>query len=278
MTSDAVSPLMRSIADEYIRPRFRALTEGQISTKEGPGDLVTIADVEAERAITPLLQEIEDIPVVGEEATADDPALPDLLADAPAAWTVDPVDGTWNFAHGRDDYAVMVAHVLNGDPHAGWILHPETGQLVDGVVGGGAQVTGADGVARELSAPTGPVRALNKLHGMAVTRFTPPGLKEQVEAMTAQLGTHTEPRMCAGWDYWDLLTGEVDFLLYSRAKPWDHAPGAAICIAAGFEVRYIDNGEPYRPGLPGRPFLVTRPGEFDVITDGLNSASSNTGA
>lgn len=260
---------MRSIADEYIHPRFRALTDSQIDTKEGPNDLVTVADVEAERAITPLLQEIEDIPVVGEEATAGNPGLPEVLADVEAAWTVDPVDGTWNFAHGREDYAVMVAHVLDGNPHAGWILHPESGDMIDGVIGGGAQVTDAHGAARSLKAPAGPVRPLSALKGMVVTRYTPDGLRQQVEAMLPRLGGATDPRMCAGWDYWDLLTGEVDFLLYSRAKPWDHAPGAAICIAAGFEARYVDDGTPYRPGLPGRPFLVTRPGEFEVLTEGL---------
>ncbi len=242
-----------------------------MSEKDGPGDLVTIADIEAEHALTPLLREIEDIPVVGEEATAEDPTLPDVLGEADAAWTVDPVDGTWNFAHGRADYAVMVAHVVEGDTHAGWILQPETGDLIDGVVGGGAQVTSRAGHTRALSAPTGPVRPLNKLRGMVVTRFTPPELKERVEAMLPGLGGHTTPRMCAGWDYWDLLTGDVDFLVYSRAKPWDHAPGAAICTAAGFEVRYINDGATYRPGLPGRPFLVARPGEWEVIVEALGA-------
>lgn len=256
---------MRRVADELIRPRFRTLAESQISTKEGPNDLVTIADVEAERALTPLLQEIEDIPVVGEEATADNPALPEVLGTADAAWTVDPVDGTWNFAHGREDYAVMVSHVVGGDLHAGWILHPETGNLVDAVVGADARLTGADGVTRTLVAPSGGVRKLSQLRGMAVTRFMPDALREKVDALIPQLGTHTEPRMCAGWDYWDLLHGDVDFLLWSRAKPWDHAPGSAICTAAGFEARYLDTGEPYRPALPGRPFMVARPGEWDVI-------------
>ncbi|GMA35250.1 hypothetical protein GCM10025876_14540 [Demequina litorisediminis] len=53
MSYESVETVMRRVADELIRPRFRALSEGDIDTKSGPHDLVTIADVESEKALTP---------------------------------------------------------------------------------------------------------------------------------------------------------------------------------------------------------------------------------
>ena len=47
LSTDEVLELMQSVAAEVITPRFRSLTEAQIDEKK-PGDLVTVADHEAE--------------------------------------------------------------------------------------------------------------------------------------------------------------------------------------------------------------------------------------
>lgn len=262
---------MRDVADDLIRPRFRTLADGDVDTKSGPDDLVTIADVEAERALTPLLAAITDQPVVGEEASEADPSLPDVLGTASAAWTVDPVDGTWNFAHGSIDYAVMVAHVEGGDAHSGWILHPETGNLLYGGVDAAVTVTDDSGMVRTVdSVASAPVRPVSELRGMAVLKFAPDSAAHGLVGLAEDVAEVTAPRMCAGWDYWDIIDGELDFLLYFRAKPWDHAPGAAICRAAGYAVRHLDGAE-YRPGDPGRPFLVAREGEWDALAGAIRA-------
>ena len=55
-----------------ITPRFRSLTDAQIDEKR-PGDLVTVADREAEELITAaLLAAYPDAVVLGEEAYAGD--------------------------------------------------------------------------------------------------------------------------------------------------------------------------------------------------------------
>lgn len=261
---------MRDVAEDIIRPRFRTLADSDISSKSGPNDLVTIADTEAELAITPLLAQIEDIPVVGEEAAETNPELTDLLGTSAAAWTVDPVDGTWNFAHGKPAYAVMVGHVVDGDAHGGWILLPETGDMLHGQVGAGVTVTNP-GAAAEFgstrtiaSVAAEPARPLQELRGMGVMEYAPADLAEGLRALSGDVAEVTPPRMCAGWDYWDLVAGDLDFLLYFRAKPWDHAPGAAIARAAGYTVRHLD-GIDYRPDAPGRPFLVAREQEWEAL-------------
>ena len=72
-----VADIMRAAAAEAILPRFRKLLDGEIEEKT-PGEVVTIADREAERIIAPHLAAL--LPgsrVVGEEAAADNP---DILA------------------------------------------------------------------------------------------------------------------------------------------------------------------------------------------------------
>ena len=51
MDTDAVLTLLQDVAAEVINPRFRSLTDDQVSEKN-PGDLVTVADRESEVRIT----------------------------------------------------------------------------------------------------------------------------------------------------------------------------------------------------------------------------------
>lgn len=261
---------MTDAADAEIRPRFRALAEGDIDLK-GPNDYVTEADKQAEIFLTKRLREIIDVPVVGEEATAADPSLPDLLADASAAWVVDPVDGTYHFVHGSLTYAVMVAYLESGAAHAGWILHPETGDLYIGVRGEGATLNGTAITPRVVGDEVSGGRTLGNLHGTASARYLEPGRADALEAGQLELGEVATPRMCAGWDYADLLQGKTDYLLFSRTHPWDHAPGAAIVREAGFTVRRLDGAE-YLPGVLGTPLLSAPDALWQDIADVLAPA------
>ena len=115
MDTDAVLTLLQDVADEVINPRFRDLASEEIAEKN-PGDLVTVADHEAEALITKALAAAyPDALVLGEEAEASDPTLEERFRAAEHAFTVDPVDGTRNFVHGSPDHAVMVAEIKAGD-------------------------------------------------------------------------------------------------------------------------------------------------------------------
>src|SRR5690625_4572974 len=72
MDTDAILTLLKETAAELITPRFRALSEEEVMEK-APGDLVTVADREAEVAITARLREAyPDALILGEEATETD--------------------------------------------------------------------------------------------------------------------------------------------------------------------------------------------------------------
>ncbi len=72
-------------------PRFRNLSASAISEKTSAVDLVTEADILAEKRITAaLLQRFPSAHIVGEEAYDADRSVIPALRDAPLAFVIDP--------------------------------------------------------------------------------------------------------------------------------------------------------------------------------------------
>src|SRR5262249_10982747 len=110
---------------------------------KGPGDPVTVADREAEAALAAgLTGLLPGSSVVGEEAVSSDPSLRDRLRLPGEVWLVDPIDGTANFAAGREPFAVPVALLRDPVTVAGWILDPVNGSIAVAELGSGASLDG----------------------------------------------------------------------------------------------------------------------------------------
>ncbi|MEU1727993.1 inositol monophosphatase family protein [Nonomuraea sp. NPDC005692] len=242
MLIDAVTEILRETAEIAILPRFRALAAGDVSEKT-PGEVVTVADREAEELISRRLRDLLDVPVVGEEAASADPALLSALHDAPTAWLVDPLDGTANFVAGRPEYAVMAALVRAGQTVASWIVRPAEDDVYVAELGSGAWRNGIP--VHRAAPPADPAR----LRGAALTRFLDDDAKAHVTAAAPRFAALTPGTKCAGVDYPRLLNGDQDFLLFHRTLPWDHAPGVLLLTEAGGTARHLD-ATPYSPSVP----------------------------
>ncbi|MET9396834.1 inositol monophosphatase family protein [Kitasatospora sp. NPDC002965] len=240
---DKVAEILVEASAEVVEPRFRALAAGEVMEK-APGEVVTVADREAEVIIARRLRELLPLPVVGEEAVAADPALALALHSEPAAWLVDPVDGTSNFIAGRPEYAVMVSLVRDGRTVAAWIWQPATATSYTAELGAGAWRDGH----RLTRAPAAADPA--KWRGSVKSRFLDPDRRRTVEANTIAFGEITAGRHAAGIEYPDIADGALDFILYWRTLPWDHAPGSLLVSEAGGVSARLD-GSPYRPEAPG---------------------------
>ena len=108
------------------------LTEGQVRQKGGSGNLVTEADLAAERAVLALLeQETPEIGVVAEESGR-------RSKDGELEWCVDPLDGTTNFAHGYPFFATSVGLCWRGQPVAAALAVPALDELYRAGLGLGA--------------------------------------------------------------------------------------------------------------------------------------------
>ena len=126
---DWLAALLQEAGTTEIMPRFRNLDEGAVRHKTSADDLVTEADVNAERMITEaLLAKFPGSLVIGEEAVSDNPALLDNWTKSDKrAFVVDPIDGTFNFASGVASFGVMLGIVEAGETVAG-IIHDPVGQ------------------------------------------------------------------------------------------------------------------------------------------------------
>jgi fructose-1,6-bisphosphatase/inositol monophosphatase family enzyme len=252
MQIGAVTRILQEAAETAILPRFRALATAEVFEK-APGELVTVADHEAEDLITPQLQALVDAPVVGEEAAAENPVLARALREAPAAWAVDPLDGTANFVAGRAEWAVLAALVRDGITVAGWVVRPADELVYEAELGAGAWRNGVRVRRAPATAPP------PELRGAAYTRSMDPAARARAKAAAAQFAGFGRGASCVGIDYARLIDAELDFALFWRTMPWDHAPGTLLVTEAGGTVRRLDGTE-YHPAEE-RPGLLVAAGD-----------------
>ena len=238
LDTGAVLTLVQDVAEEVVVPRFRALDSEEIDEK-GPGDLVTVADQEAERLLTDaLLAAYPDALVLGEEATASDPSLLERFRAADHAFTVDPVDGTKNFVKGSPDHAVMLAELRGGDVVRSWIWQPQHRHAYVAERGAGAFRDGT----RLVRPPVGELRGVTSRRSW---------IGRTLGALSALELTW----VCCGVDYPKLVEGDADYAVYRKGNPWDHAPGSLLVTEAGGYVGTFA-GEPYRAQDPEPAGLV----------------------
>jgi fructose-1,6-bisphosphatase/inositol monophosphatase family enzyme len=235
--SERVAALMRETAAAELLPRFRNLAQDDIRQKR-PGDFVTVADVASEQRLASGLAKIlPSVPVVGEEAVESDPGLVDLIArKGQACWIVDPLDGTANFAAGRDRFAMIVCLVRDAETIGGWILDVPNDRMAIAHKGEGVTLDGARIGSRPATA---------RPRGLVGYRMQKEFDRQLSDIQRQRLG-EISTLNCAGREYIELLSGTYDFNLYRMTKPWDHAAGALMMAeAGGGAVRF--NRQPFRP-------------------------------
>ena len=150
-------------------------------------------------------------------------------------WIVDPLDGTREYAEGRDDWAVHVALAIDGAPAAAAVALPAEGKLL-----------------RSDRPP--PVPACGEKLRMLVSRTRPPALAEEV---AAALGAELVPMGSAGAKAMAVLLGRGDLYLHSGGQyEWDNCAPAAVALGCGLVATRLDgsalaynNADPTLPDL-----------------------------
>lgn len=244
-----VAEIIRHVSAVEVMPMFRNLQQGDIREKH-PGDFVTVADEASEKLFTQLLQELlPDSVVVGEEAVAKDiTVLEKLKGDLPV-WVIDPIDGTYNFAHGHEQFGILIALVHRGVTLYGWAFDAPANRMAMGSKGGGTFI---DGVpvhitcdAQNLLELTGQCGGLHHSYPQAAAVATQ--FKEMIHLR------------CSLHDFMNFLTGVSNFVVHAnKTTPWDHA---AVCLLAAEAGAYVatNHGDAFDPTHHGRNFLIAAP-------------------
>ena len=201
--------------------------------KKGPIDLVTAADLAAERAFRELIaRRFPSHDVLGEEGGARQPRR----AGARCRWIIDPLDGTTNFAHGLAIFCVSIALEIDGEIAIGVVYDPMAEELFSAERGQGARLNG-----RPIAVST--CGAL--VDSLLCTGF-PYAVREhpgrQVDVFRAFLGEARAVRRLgsAALDLCYVAAGRLEAFWEKQLHPWDMAAGALIVSEAGGRVSRYD--------------------------------------
>lgn len=238
MTTDPASllPVALRVADEaaeMIRNRRPASV-----TEKHDRDLVSDVDIAIERQVRGLLEEATPhIGFLGEEEGRTGEAGAEWL------WTLDPIDGTSNYAHGIPLCAMSLALLHDRNAVLGVIDAPFLGHRYHAISGHGAY----DGD-RQLSVSS-TVRMRDAV--VAVGDYaTGPGADRDNEirlAVTVQLAPRVHRLRMIGTAALDLAwvaDGRLDCSVMLGNKPWDSAAGVLIARESGASVVDAD-GSPH---------------------------------
>lgn len=256
----AVSALLREVSAAIVMPRYCNLRDGQISEKS-PGEVVTIADHEAEEALREGLMRLEgSARIIGEESAGQHPEILDGL-DSGAVWIIDPVDGTKNFASGKGPFGMMIAFVVDGQTQGAWLYCPLTDRMCHAARAEGAWINGTPVRAR----PSGGDRPVASL----ATQFMSPDLRQSIHKEVERQFVREPIPGCAAEHYPRVVLGTYDVSLFQRTLPWDHAAGALFLEEAGGRAARW-NGDTYRIGDGGFGLLVAaNPALWDMAAETL---------
>ncbi|KQN00376.1 3'(2'),5'-bisphosphate nucleotidase CysQ [Sphingomonas sp. Leaf25] len=154
------------------------------------------------------------------EESADDK----LRCGSAETWIVDPLDGTREYAEGRDDWAVHVALAVEGRAMTGAVALPALGLVL----------------ATE-PAPFVPPPPPRRRMVVSRTRPAPEAL-----AVAKALDAALLPMGSAGAKAMAVVRGQADIYLHSGGQyEWDSCAPVAVALAAGLHASRID-GTPLR--------------------------------
>jgi 3'(2'), 5'-bisphosphate nucleotidase len=193
-------------------------------------------DREANHLILDMLRDARPDDAILSEESADDPSR----LSARRVWIVDPLDGTREFAEGRDDWAVHVALAIDGVPAVGAVALPKR------------RITLSSDAPPTLPPAARPPR-------MLVSRTRPSAL---CAAVAKALPAATIGMGSAGAKAMAVVLGEAEIYLHSGGQhQWDNCAPAAVALAAGLHASRID-GTPLvynQPSTSVPDLLICRP-------------------
>lgn len=231
----------RAAAPELVERFARGAVN--VTSKSTDTDLVSEADLAAERTIRALLaRERPDDAIMGEEGD-DTPGTTGLR------WVVDPLDGTINYLYGHPQWCISVAC----EGRAGVVFDPVRDELFAVAVGEAPTLNGAP------LPPASTVKALDS--ALVATGFGyASDIRATQAAMVARLLPEVRDIRRAGGAALDLAwaaAGRLDAYYEHGVQPWDIAAGVLLCEGAGLRVEPLAGGAGLPRGILAAPAALT---------------------
>jgi len=223
----------KQVAERAARAGGDVLREwfGRIEASEkSPKDLVTQADLASQQVIQEIVMDaFPDHLFLGEEDAGVDSEAPqaDLNSDS-WCWVVDPLDGTVNYVHGLQSFAVSIALMQGGQPMVGVVYDPLFEECFSAERGQGAEVNGT-------ALQTSDCQSFEQ--ALVVASFPPnvqrgaPEIEQFIEILYQSQALRRLGSAALNLCY--LAAGRLDAYWATSPKAWDIAAGVLIAQEAG---------------------------------------------
>ena len=212
--------------------------DDRVVREKAPKDLVTDADLASQQAIRKILMEsFEGYVFVGEEEGENDPidSVRRGDEDAPPCWVADPLDGTINYVHRLQSFAVSIGLYAAGKMRLGVIYDPVADEMFTAIDGEGAfcndkpiHVSDCSDLSRALLACSFPAGVQGG--DPEVVRFV--RVLEKCRSLR-RLGS-CALNMCY------VAAGRLDGYWATNIAAWDSAAGTVIAREAGAQLTAYD--------------------------------------
>lgn len=217
---------------------LRMMGDAHHIVKKGDIDLVTEADLAAEKAILSYIaSHFPQDGILAEESGSQG-------AKGGRTWLIDPLDGTTNYAHGFPFFAVSIALAIENEVVLGVVHNPFLDESFEAAKGQGAFLNGK---AIHVSG-TGRLEESLLATGFPYDVHERP---ERVMALLEKMLTRAQGvrRMgSAALDLCYVAAGRLDGFWEEDLKPWDTAAGDVMVREAGGRITTFSGGT-YTPYL-----------------------------
>ncbi len=227
--SELKTLLRRHAAQQLVR-RFHHV---RVSYKRD-GSPVTEADRAMQQAVAAdLARRWPQYGFLGEESEC--AAQDSALAHRQGCWILDPLDGTTNFAHGFELFAVSLALQVGGEVVLGIVHDPVRDEIFAARRGMGAELDD-----HPLHIEGGPTRLEESLALVDYKRL-PPSVGAALATDPPYASQRNLGTVALDWCW--LAAGRADLYLHGGQKLWDYAAGHLVFLEAGGAALTLE-GEP----------------------------------
>ncbi|MCD2136543.1 inositol monophosphatase family protein [Salinicoccus halitifaciens] len=207
-------------AGEFIRNRM--IEDFNIDSKMNANDLVTDVDKETEQFLFDKIEErYPEHRILGEEGAGAD------IEDADGVlWIIDPIDGTLNFVHQLENFAVSIGIYIDGKPYAGLILDVMKNDLYHAAYEQGAYKN--DEVLHDIEESSLKSSLISTNANWLVREgINTPFIQVVKDARSVRsLGS-------AALEFVNVVRGTSSAALFYRLHPWDFAGGIILLNEVG---------------------------------------------
>ena len=194
---------------------------------------VSNGDLEVNKFITKKISEITpDIPIISEE-NSDNKKNSDLKN----FWLIDPIDGTYSYINGLDEFTINAGLIINNKPVAGLINAPAKKRMFYSYGEGNAfELTKGKiiNLSSKIIANNRPLKFISYSNK----------IKPEIQKIYKDIGVVENVKMKSSLKFCVVATGEYDgYVAEPRAYEWDIAAGHAILKHSGGAVTDFDGNQ-----------------------------------